>query len=145
MQQASLFDQAAGSEISMLAGVMPAVRARMSAVADKHPAGRKGLVDLINDVAGREGVALTPGGGKKITIDILNKWLQPGERGHAPLFVAILCFCKAAHDHSPMEAALRALGLVAITKEDLWFVKYGKTCHGLRELKKQKTDLEAGK
>ena len=53
MQQASLFDilpAEQADEPRGLAGLMPAIRARMNSIAAKDPEGRKKLVDRINEV-----------------------------------------------------------------------------------------------
>lgn len=144
MRQISLFENLPQGEALGLAGVMPSIRAAMNRLADKHPAGRKGLVDLINEVAEREGVALTPGGGKKINLDILNKWLQSGERGHAPSLAAILCFCAAAGEASPVVPILKMFGLAVVSAEELKLLEYGRTCATLRDARERKRKLEAG-
>ena len=130
MRQGSLFDipTLETSGAVGLAGVMPQVRARMNLVAGNYEPGRKMLVDAIVAVAKREGIPLTSGGGKTITIDILDKWLQSSDRGHEPTLGAIMCFCLATGDSSPIEPVLKALCLTAIPTADLKYIEYGKDC-----------------
>jgi hypothetical protein len=134
MEQASLLSLL-GSGAVGLAGVMPAVRAGMNRAAKNYAPGRKMLVDAINDVAEREGIALTSGGGKSVKPDIVDKWLQPRERGHAPSFEAILCFCLATGDHTPLEPLWRSLGLAVIPAKELPYLEIGKA-----EVEKKKAD-----
>ena len=135
MIQGSLFDitQDGSAAFVGLAGVMPAIRARMNVVAKNYEKGRDHLVDAINEVAQRENIALTRGGGKTITSEQLSKWLQPAATGHEPNFAAILCFCTATGDTSPMQPAMRVLGLVAVSPQDAKYLEYGKICAELNE------------
>jgi len=142
--QPSLFDASPVSGMTAgLAGVMPAVRAIMARVAGEQPEGRKLLVDAINTTARREGVSLTSGGGKAISKDTLDKWLQPGERGHAPTLDAVLCFCIATRDTSPLEPVWKAFRLAIIPAGDVHLLEYGKICDALNKAKAQKRKLEA--
>jgi len=141
--QHSLFDYPAKGMTVGLAGVMPAVRASMARVAGEQPEGRKLLVDAINETARREGIALTSGGGKSISKDQLDKWLQPGERGHAPTLDAVLCFCAATQNTSPLEPIWKAFRLALISAADVHYLEYGKSCDALRKAKEQKKKLEA--
>lgn len=143
-QQASLFDipKTSGEAIG-LAGMMPAIRAAMNRTASEYEPGRKLLVDAINEVARQEAVALTSGGGKTITQDMLDKWLQPSERGHAPSLEAIVCFCLATGDASSIKPLLRSFGLHAIPQNDLEYLEYGKACAAARAARETKRKLEA--
>lgn len=144
MKQGSLFDALSAPDATVgLAGIMPAIRAAMNRVAGEYPEGRKLLVDAITGVAQREGVALTSGGGKSITLDQLNKWLQSGERGHEPSLAAILCFCIATNNFSPLLPVLRLFGLCVVPQERMKYLEYGESLWRLREEKQRLKNLEA--
>lgn len=144
MSQRSLFDLPAAQGATVgLAGVMPAVRAAMARVAGEYAEGRKVLVDAINEAARRENVALTAGGGKTISKDQLDKFLQSGERSHAPTLEAVLCFCLATQNFTPLEPIWKAFRLVLIPTADLPFLEYGKTCDAIKKAREQKKKLEA--
>jgi hypothetical protein len=148
MLQGSLFSlppitSEAQSPTASLAGVMPAIRAAMNRVAGEYADGRKMLVDRINEVAERECVPLTSGGGKNITIDQLNKFLQPGAGGHEPTLTVILCFCLATRDFSAMAPVLAVSGLCIVPREELKYLEYGKSCWGLKEAKQKQRKMEA--
>ena len=149
MRQASLFDILAPEdpdESVGLAGVVPAIRAAMNRVAGKDEECRKQLVESINAVAKRENVALTRGGGKAIEKGTLDKWVQSGsDQGHAPSLEAIMCFCLATGDASPVKPMLKALGLEVIHKAELEDLEYGKICMAQRTLSERKRVLEAKK
>lgn len=146
MQQASLFDISPAEtcdESRGLAGLMPAIRARMNRIAAKDLDGRKKLIDRINEVAQREALPLTQGGGKTVSLDVLNKWLQPSDRAHMPSLEAVACFCIATGDASPLQPLFKVMGLTAIPVSKLEYLEYGETCAVLREANKRKRSLEA--
>ena len=131
MRQGSLFDLLPPDnpdETVALVGMMPAVRAEMNRVAAEYEPGRKLLVDAITKIAQRETVALSPGGAKTLEPSVLDKWLQPTDRGHAPHLEAIICFCLATGNASPIKPVLKVLGLVAIPESELEDLEYGKIC-----------------
>lgn len=131
MTQGSLLDcltPDSGPPTAALAGVMPSIRAAMARVAKAYPEGRKSLPDAISEVAQRENVPLTSKGGKTVSLDVLNKWLQPSDREHTPLLDAILCFCIATQDFSPLEPLWRAGNMVVIPAAKLPVLAYGEAC-----------------
>ena len=147
MRQMSLFEftpASSDSEAVGLAGLMPAVRAAMNRVAGSDPEGRKLLVDKINAVASREAIALTRSGAKSISKPTLDKWLQTSDKEHTPSLEGILCFCLAAGDASPIKPFLSCLGLVAISEEDLGYVRLGKAQKMLKNAKEEFKKAEAG-
>jgi len=146
MRQGSLFDLLPPDnpeESIGMAGMMPAIRAEMNRVASAYEPGRKLLVDAITKVAQREAVALSSGGAKTLDASVLDKWLQPADRSHAPHLEAIACFCLATRDASPIRPLLNYLGLVAIPESDLEDLEYGKLCRAEKKLKERKRILEA--
>lgn len=146
MRQGSLFDLIPPEnpdEAVGLVGMTPAVRAEMNRVAAAYEPGRKMLVDAITHVAQRETVALSLGGAKTLDPTVLDKWLQPLDRGHAPNLDAIACFCLATGTARPIKPLLDALGLVAIPKSELADLEYGKLCMAERRLRERKKALEA--
>ena len=126
-----------------LAGVMPSIRAAMARVAKGYPEGRKALPEAISEVAAREGIALTPKGGKSISLEILEKWLQAGDREHTPRLEAILCFCVAAQDFSPLAPLWRACGLAVVPAAELPLLEYGKACDAEKKAKERKRKIGA--
>lgn len=126
-----------------LIGVWPAIRAQMNRAANAYPEGRKILVDRINETAKREGISLTSGGGKIVSLELLNKWLQPQDKEHIPKLEAVLCFCVATRDHSPLIPIFAAMNLTVIPANDLSFLEYGKACDALKKTKDYKKKLEA--
>lgn len=136
-RQLSLF------ETNGLAGVMPAIRAAMRRVAAKEEGeGRKALVETINEVAQREGINLTGGNTKGLSKDTLDKLLNPNEIGHPPSINALLAFCKATEDISPLRELLRPFGLDIMTTEDKRLRDIAKADAEIKAARKRKRLLE---
>lgn len=145
MKQYSLFDlpHADLDDAVGLAGLMPSIRAAMNRVAGKDEECRKQLVETINAVAKRESVPLTKGGGKAIEKTTLDKWLQPSEQGHAPSLEAIIIFCLATGDASPLKPVLTLLGLEAVARDELRYLAYGKACATMKNARQQLRKAES--
>lgn len=129
-----------------LAGVMPALRAAMNhAAGEAEGEGRKHLVDKVNSIAGRAGVRLTAGNAKGVSKDTLDKWLSPSDVGHPPSLLAVLVFCRATGDMTPLRIMARALGMDIMTEEDRRYRDLGRAQKELEEarqrLRKAKEEL----
>ncbi len=140
LKQHSLFKD----DLGALAGLVPALRASMNRAAGADAAGRKLLVDRINDIAHQAGLRLTTGNAQSISKDTLDKWLAPSDRDHTPSLLAVVVFCAATGDHAPLQMMLRAIGLDVMTAEDRRHCDYGKACLAERTARRNKKMLEDG-
>lgn len=138
MRQLTLFDDDFGA----LSGVMSAVRAAMNRAAGADAEGRKRLVDRVNAIASNSGVRLTQGNTRVISKDLFDKWLSPSDRDHTPSLLAVVVFCKAVGDPTPLRVVLKALGLDLMTEEDRRQRDYGRACLEERAARKRKKQLE---
>lgn len=137
-KQFSLFQNDHGA----LAGLVPSLRAAMNRAAGADMAGRKLLVDRINDISRQAGLRLTTGNTQSISKDTLDKWLAPSDRDHTPSLIAVVVFCAATGDYAPLQMMLRALGLEVMTAEDRTHRDYGRACLAEREARRRKKMLE---
>ena len=138
MRQASLFDHCAP-----LASAMPAIKAAMRAVAGvPEGEGRKALPDKLNAVAGASGIRLTAGNTRVISKDTLDKWLSPSDESHPPSILAVLAFCLATDDSTPLRAMLRSVGLDVMTAEDRKVCEYGRALIEQKKMRKRLRKLE---
>lgn len=142
MSQLSLFEY----DYSRLAALMPAVRAAMRhAAGSPDGVGRKALVDKINAIADSAEVRLTAGRAESISKDVVDKWLSPSDVAHPPSIAAVVAFCIASEDFSPLRVIVQAYGggLDLMTPEDRRFRDIGKADFTLKEARKRKKQLEA--
>lgn len=137
MRQLSLIDD----EYTTLSGAMPSIKAALRRVAgDENSEGRKLLVDKINKIARISGVKLTGGNVRAISKDTLDKWLSPSDESHPPSVVAILAFCLATQNTTPLRVMLRVAGLDVMTEEDRLYTEIGR-----RSVEAKRKNAEAKK
>ncbi len=137
MRQLSLIDD----EYTTLSGAMPSIKAAFRRVAgDENSEGRKLLVDKINKIARISGVKLTGGNVRAISKDTLDKWLSPSDESHPPSVVAILAFCLATQNTTPLRVMLRVAGLDVMTEEDRLYAEIGR-----RSVEAKRKNAEAKK
>lgn len=132
---------------ALLAGLMPAVRASMRRVAGEPDGdGRKLLVDKMNRIANSAEIRITNGSVKSISKDTLDKWLSPSDASHPPSLLAVVVFCKATGDSSPLQIILQILGLDLMTAEDKKARDYGKAIldEKAARIKRRKIEQDMG-
>ena len=138
MKQLSLFENA-----MPLAGVMPCIRAEMRRIAgDDEGEGRKKLADTINAIASRSEIRLTSGNKKTVSKETLDKWLSPSDTSHPPSVLAILVFCLATNENSPLQILTKATGCDLMSAEDRRYRDYGKAAIEEKTARERKKQLE---
>ena len=138
MRQGSLFDS-----INNLAGLIPSIKASMRKTAgDPEGEGRKALVERINNIAREAGVTMTGGQAKCVSKDTLDKWLNPAETSHIPSINALMVFCQATKDFTPLEIMLNMFDLSIMSKEDKVFRDLGKASVELKLARKRMKRIE---
>lgn len=141
-RQIGLFEQDGGRMASHVAGLMTAVRACMAQAAARSQLSRAQILDRINAIILAAGVRLTKGNAKAISGDTLDKWLNPGEREHAPSLLAVNVFCLAVGDASAVAAMLHLHGMEPMTTEDRKFRDYGRAMAHQRKVRKALRKIE---
>jgi len=106
-QQLSLFDRPT-------LNVGRAVKDALNRAARESGLSREQLVDRMNELAERHGVHLTRGNGRRLTLEVFEKWLNPADLTRQMPLKALPVFCAAAGDRSALEALAAPLGLRVI-------------------------------
>jgi hypothetical protein len=70
----------------------------------------------MNQLAARFGIPLTGNG--RLTLDTLEKWLNPEDTSRPIPLRALPVFCAVLRDHSALDALVRPLGLRVIGQEE---------------------------
>lgn len=142
--QLSLFsdDKAAAS----LASVLQLVRASMNRVSREQEGAisRDHIADRMTQLAETAGVSLVKGRAKRVSKEVLDKWLTPSDRDHVPSLLAVLAFCQVTHDFSPLKPLLDAMGCEVMTPEDKQLRNYARAILAEKDARKRKKQLEAG-
>ena len=131
-RQLSLFDSPSAS----VAGLDAVVKASMATVAAASNLSREQICDRMEVIANRSGVRICPAA-KRLSVALLEKWLNPAEREHMPSIRAVQIFCIAMNTSVPWEAVLHSMGLGVLTPEILRVYKIGQAQLDLEAARKR--------
>lgn len=125
MRQLTLFDKD-NAALAGIVGVTAVVRAAMNRAAAKSSLSRAQIADNMNELAKRSGKRMTRGNAKTISLDTLEKWINP-ESEYVPSVQAMEMFMRALDDMAPLAAWLTLHGCELMTEEDRYYRDVGKT------------------
>ena len=90
--------------------VLRDLKVAMATAAKATGLSREALCDRINELADRYGVRLVKGTGPNLTVDTLEKWLNPEDKERVIPTKAITVFCAAVESTEPMQVLVAPLG-----------------------------------
>ena len=125
MRQLSLFEQE-NKAIAYIAGFTSLVKASMNSAAAASPYSRQQILERMNMLTARAGKRLTSGKAKSISIDTLEKWLNP-ESDAVPTLLALEVFMQAANTVEPLKSWLQLHNCALMTPQDEMLRDLGKT------------------
>jgi len=123
--------------------VLRDVKERMATAARDCGMSRALLVDAMNDLAVRYGVCLVGGRGGGLTLETLEKWLNPQDREHCPSLKALPVFCAAVQSVEPMRAMVQPLGWQVIDDNDARLLQWARLYHSAKDTSRRMKKLEA--
>ena len=90
--------------------VLRDLKVAMAQAAKATGLSREALCDRINELADRYGVRLVKGTGPNLTVDTLEKWLNPEDKERVIPTKAMTVFCAAVESIEPMQVLVAPLG-----------------------------------
>lgn len=90
--------------------VLRDLKVAMAQAAKATGLSREALCDRINELADRYGVRLVKGTGPNLTVDTLEKWLNPEDKERVIPTKALSVFCAAVESTMPMQVLVAPLG-----------------------------------
>lgn len=90
--------------------VLRDMKVAMATAAKATGLSREALCDRINQLADRYGVRLVKGTGPNLTVDTLEKWLNPEDKERVIPTKALPVFCAAVESIEPMQVLVAPLG-----------------------------------
>lgn len=90
--------------------VLRDLKVAMATAAKATGLSREALCDRINELADRYGVRLVKGTGPNLTVDTLEKWLNPEDKERVIPTKAMTVFCAAVESIEPMQVLVAPLG-----------------------------------
>jgi hypothetical protein len=144
-KQVKLFQYVTQDEqVARLAGVMPQIRANMNRVMKEQPnLSRDQLADELTEISRAAGIQLSTRNARSVTRAMVDKWLQPAAQEHPPPILAVVSFCMATGDISPLQPILQAVGCEIMSEEDKKLRDYATAVLSEREAKRRVKQLEA--
>lgn len=103
---------------------------------------RAQLVDRLNGLAERYGVRLMAGNGEKLTVDTLEKWLNPNDDERVIPLKAVSVFCAAVDSLEPLRALVAPLGGEVVGREDRLLLEWAREYHRARQARGRMRRIE---
>lgn len=136
-RQLSLFD-ADNKAVGAVCGLTGLIRVAMNRAAAKSPLSRAQIVERMNHIALTSGKRMTQGKAKTISLDTLEKWLNP-EADVVPSLQAVDIFMRAVGDLAPLEAWLSTHDCALMTPQKAKLCVYAQNVlDGKRRAKAQR-------
>jgi len=108
----------------------------MNAAAKQCPLSRAQITDRMNKLAVRYGVALGKGNRNGLSLETLEKWLNPYDKTRQIPIKALPIFCAVVGDHKLLEVLANPLGIQIIGEDDQRLLKWAKAYHIARKARK---------
>jgi len=103
---------------------------------------REEIVDGMNELAEQFGVNLIKGSGKRLTVDTLEKWLNPNDRTRVINLKSLPIFCRIVKDNGAIVELVRPLGGMLIDEQDARLLAWAKQYHRAKEARRAMKRIE---
>ena len=104
---------------------------------------REELCDRINQMADRYGVRLVKGTGPNLTLDTLEKWLNPEDKERVIPAKGLPVFCAAVNSIEPMQVMIAPLGWRVIDEKQSKLLALAELDRDVKKKKAMMRKLEA--
>lgn len=118
------------------------VKAAMSKAAKGCGLSRDQIVDRMNALGDRYGVSLAKGTSKKLTIETLEKWLNPADITRCIPIKALPVFCAAVNNISTLDIMAQPLGCRVIGEREQKLLKWAEAYHDARDARERMKKIE---
>jgi len=118
------------------------LKVAMHEAAKKCGLSRAQIIDGMNSLSEKYGVTLVKGNGNGLTLDTLEKWLNPSDRSRQVPLKVLPIFCAVTCDYTPLEVLAMPLSLKVIGQEDQNLLRWAKAYQQARKCRKTMRDLE---
>ena len=142
MRQLNLFEDKDLQLVMRAGGLVSSIKAVMRDCLDKSALSRPQAVDRMNAIAAKIGRRLTQGKKKGISLDTLDKWLNPNEIDHVPNMLALQVFMLALDTIRPLEAWLALFDCGVLSHSDKVALEYTKVTIRSKADAKRRRELE---
>lgn len=104
---------------------------------------REQVVDRMNRLADNYGIRLANGNGRRLTIDIFEKWLNPNDMSRQIPAKAIPVFCAATRRSTVVEALIAPIGLMVVGEREQKMLDWAEAKLAIKKHNQTARKLEA--
>ena len=123
--------------------VLRDMKVAMAQAAKASGLSREELCDRINQLADRYGVRLVKGTGQNMTVDTLEKWLNPEDKERVIPAKALSVFCAATGSIEPMQVLVAPLGWRVINERQAKLLELAELDQDVKKKKARMRKIEA--
>ena len=123
--------------------VLRDLKVAMALAAKASGLSRDELCDRINQLADRYGVRLVKGTGQNMTLDTLEKWLNPEDKERVIPVKALSVFCAATGSIEPMQVLVAPLGWRVINDRQAKLLELAELDQDVKKKKARMRKIEA--
>lgn len=119
-----------------------AVKEAMNLAAQKSGMSRDQIVDQMEEIARKNNIRLNQGNAKKLSVDMLEKWLNPNAAQRIGYPEAMVVFCKAVGSVEPLAAGAAPLCAQVIDQRQAVVLEWAENQVAQKRLKKRFKELD---
>jgi len=123
--------------------VLRDLKVAMALAAKTSGLSRDELCDRINQLADRYGVRLVKGTGQNLTLDTLEKWLNPEDKERVIPVKALSVFCAATGSIEPIQVMVAPLGWRVINDRQAKLLELAELDQDVKKKKARMRKIEA--
>lgn len=123
--------------------VLRDLKVAMALAAKASGLSRDELCDRINQLADRYGVRLVKGTGQNLTLDTLEKWLNPEDKERVIPVKALSVFCAATGSIEPIQVMVAPLGWRVINDRQAKLLELAELDQDVKKKKARMRKIEA--
>ncbi|MFA5718898.1 MAG: hypothetical protein WC952_14395 [Desulfobulbaceae bacterium] len=102
------------------------------------------VCDRVNSLAERHGVCVVKGRGQRLTVDTLQKWLNPEDMTRYPSIKVLPVLCAVLMNTiDPIQAMVAPMGWKVIDEQDAKMLEWAKLHHNAKDISRRMKKLEA--
>ena len=136
-QQLSLFDT-----LSLVDDMDKAVKSAMNRALRESKRSRDEVLDRMNEIAASSGVRLNRNA-RTLSMEVLEKWLNPGDVEHKPGIQALHIFMAATGSLLPLQTMAMAHGGRVIDRREARLLERAELEEKIKKLQAQKKKIDA--
>jgi hypothetical protein len=122
--------------------IVASLKAAMNRAVRDTGISREQIIDKMTELAERDGIKLTNGNAKSLSLDVFEKWLNPQASDRVIPLKALPYFCAAVKSPAPLDVIVRPLGLRVIGEKEINQLEWAKASLEVKAARRRMRKLE---